>query len=514
MWRGRRVGEVTLRRVAPASAIVAPRYVAMGGALFFAAIALALFLGRWLAGRISEPVARLSSAMEEVGRNGDFARRVEPSAADELGHLTESFNGLLATLNQNDQALRRTVGELMTARDAAEAANVQKSQFLANMSHEIRTPLNGVLAMAQILARSGLGSAQGEQVEVIRTSGEALLEILNDILDVSKIEAGKFELDVAEFDLEEVVNGVHASLAGIAERKSLTFTVDVAPDARGVRLGDAIRLRQILNNLVSNALKFTDEGHVSLTVRGEGPAGEAGLHVAVADTGVGIDPAKHSLLFQKFSQIDASATRRFSGTGLGLAICHDLAELMGGRVWVESTPGQGSTFYAVLQARRVRAAPVGQTTSLTAQSSPSLASAAAADLPNGAGLRILAAEDNPVNQLVLSTVMQIFGVELAIVANGREAVETWRREAFDLILMDIQMPVMDGMSATAAIRAAEAETGRKRTPIVALSANALPHQVADYLAVGMDTHVAKPIEIAKLQTALDVLLTPEGDIAA
>ena len=530
VFASRKVGEITLRQGAPAPSLVLPRYFAMGGALFFAAIALALFLGRWLAGRISEPVARLSEMMDEVGRSGDFARRIEPSANDELGRLTENFNGLLTALHGNDMALRNTMRELVAARDAAQAANVQKSQFLANMSHEIRTPLNGVLAMAQILAHGDLKPSQREQVDVIRTSGESLLEILNDILDVSKIEAGKFELETFDFDLEELAQGVQASFSALAERKMLGFSLEIAEGARGVRRGDGTRLRQILNNFVSNGLKFTDEGAVRLTIDGDGDNGADGLHIAVFDTGIGIATEKQSLLFHKFSQLDASTTRRFGGTGLGLAICHELAALMGGQVWVESELDQGSVFHARLPLARVGDA---KSRAPEPESEPAtVAAAAAAPSPHDAAeapgepesatdaepaegrLRVLAAEDNPTNQLVLTTVMQIFGIDLVIVQNGLEAVEAWERESFDVILMDIQMPVMDGMAATIAIRAAEAATGRPRIPILALSANALVHQVRDYLAAGMDAHVAKPIELTKLQAALETALTPSEDVAA
>ena len=501
---GRRIGEVVLvARIAPASVALA-HYVGMGGALFFAATALAVFLGRWLAARITTPVARLSAAMEAVGTTGVFQVRVEPDTADEIGRLIVGFNELMARLQVKDAALRRTLAELVDARDAAEAANLAKSQFLANMSHEIRTPLNGVLAMAQVLDRSDLQSGQRDQVEVIRQSGETLLALLNDILDVSKIEAGKLELEVAEFDVAALVDGAAAGFHAVAARKTLHLVVEVSPEAGGVWRGDAARLRQIINNFLSNALKFTEAGSVRLEL----DAVESGLRLVVRDTGMGIPADKLSLLFQKFTQLDASTTRRFGGTGLGLAICRELAELMGGSVSVESEIGQGSSFMALLPLERVAAAEAAvcadPVTFAPVVEAPDSAAVEAEPAPEA--LRVLAAEDNPTNQLVLATIMQVFGVDLTLAADGVEAVDAWRVGEFDVVLMDIQMPRLDGVAATRRIRAEEAATGRRRTPILALSANALTHQVESYLAAGMDGHIAKPIELEKLQAALDAAL--------
>jgi signal transduction histidine kinase/ActR/RegA family two-component response regulator len=508
---GQVFGSASVRIRSPVMGEMVTHYLAMGGALFFATTGLALFLGRWLAGRITEPVARLIQSMDEVGRSGDFARRVEPVANDEMGRLTESFNGLLATLNTKDVKLRRTMGELVLAHDAAQAANVQKSRFLANMSHEIRTPLNGVLAMAQIMARGELEPGQRERLDIIYKSGDALLEILNDILDVSKIEAGKFELETIDFDLEQVVQGVHSGFSALADGKGLDFKVVLHDGAKGLRRGDAVRLRQILNNLVSNALKFTDAGAVHVEVAGEGEDGLDGLRISIRDTGIGIPAEKLPLLFQKFSQIDASTTRRFGGTGLGLAICYELAALMGGRVWVESTPEVGSSFHVRLPMPRVgpAATPEPITSPPVAPTGAGAGAEADSRDQRPPAFRVLAAEDNVTNQLVLTTVMQIFGFELEMVANGREAVVAWEATPFDAILMDIQMPVMDGIAATRAIRAAELSLGRRRTPIIALSANALTHQVNEYLDAGMDAHIAKPIELAKLQAALEAVLMGE-----
>ena len=528
-FEGRPAGELLIAAVPVSGAAAVSRDLAMGAAMFFAAVAIALFLGRWLAARITTPVARLADAMETVGQSGLFQVRLTPGAPDEIGRLTESFNTLMSRLQVKDAALRRTLGELVEARDAAEAANVAKSQFLANMSHEIRTPLNGVLAMAQILARSPLEDAQREQVDVIHRSGETLLGLLNDILDVSKIEAGKLELEVAPFEPEALATAAAAAFAAVAERKGLRLSVEVAPGAAGARLGDAARLRQILNNFLSNALKFTEAGEVRLSLSSQGPDGTGGLRLDVSDTGMGIPAEQLPKLFQKFTQLDASTTRRFGGTGLGLAICRELAELMGGEVSVESEPGRGSTFSVVLPLVRVATpatpsraeddAPAALVSGAIEAAEPDagaaleeVASDAETPTPRAA-LRVLAAEDNVTNQLVLTTVMQIFGVELTLASDGLEAVEAWRSGEHDVILMDIQMPRLDGVAATRRIRAEEAALGRARTPILALSANALTHQVEAYLAAGMDGHVAKPIELTKLQAALEEALAG-SEIAA
>ncbi|HWA59886.1 MAG TPA: ATP-binding protein, partial [Caulobacteraceae bacterium] len=422
------------------------------------------------------------------------------TAVMSLGLLAFFFRAARAQLAASRDALRAARTEAHERGLAAEAANAAKSSFLAIMSHEIRTPLNGVLGMAQAMAADELAPIQRERLEVLRESGESLLAILNDVLDLSKIEAGRFELEAIPFDLCDLAKGAHSAFTALANKKGLSFALTIEPEARGAYVGDPTRVRQILYNLISNALKFTEHGEVRVGVRREAD----GLVIAVADTGVGIPPERLATLFEKFVQADASTTRRFGGTGLGLAICRELTALMGGTIEAASEPGQGSTFTVSLPlARTEEVAGVEAETPARAE-------------PTKLNVRALAAEDNSVNQLVLKTLLHQIGVEPVVVENGVQAVEAWEASEWDVILMDMQMPQMDGLEATRRIRAAEAASGRTRTPIIALTANAMAHQIQLCLTAGMDGHVAKPLEAAKLYEALETALagTPAADEAA
>ncbi|MDO9336659.1 MAG: response regulator [Caulobacteraceae bacterium] len=489
IYENRVVGELRIGVVDPSLAKMLPRFLALTMALFFGAAGAALFLSRGLARRITAPVDRLSRAMEEVARSGQFKQVEEKTTDDGLFQsLASSFNQLLAKLEANDRSLRDTMGALVTARDQADSANVAKSQFLANMSHEIRTPLNGVLAMADVMSRGDLDERQRERLGVIRESGELLLAVLNDVLDLSKIEAGKLELSPADFDLTELAEASRKVYGVMAQEKGLRFDLTIEPDVAGAWRGDRDRLRQILGNLLSNAIKFTVEGAVAARFS-LGPTDT--LRLTVADTGVGIASDKLPSLFDKFVQADNSTTRQFGGTGLGLAICRELAQLMGGQIIARSAEGEGSTFIVDLPLAR------GE------MIIPEAAAATEAEEGDGRPLRILAAEDNLTNQKVLRAVLDPLDVDLTITADGAAAVEAWRTGGFDLILMDIQMPVMDGVEATETIRAEERRRSLPRIPILALTANAMTYQVEQYLAVGMDGHVSKPIELQRLYVAIE-----------
>ena len=443
--------------------------------------------------RYVRPMSEVTDAMRALAA-GDLESVIPcQQRDDEIGSLAQA----LGVFRENARAKARIEGELRrteVAREAAEAASQVKSQFLANMSHEIRTPLNGVLGMVQAMERQDASPSQRERLRIIRESGETLLQILNDVLDFSKIEAGKLELRLEAFDLGELAWRTCAMFADTAGAKGLQLTCEVGPEAEGMWEGDPPRLRQMLMNLLSNAVKFTEKGKITVAVT----ASSKGVRVTVRDTGAGIDPEHLPRLFHKFSQADESVTRRFGGTGLGLAICRELATLMGGDVAVRSVVGKGSEFALRLPLKRLEAAPSVKLEAPAARA-PDIAVREAA-------LRVLAAEDNPINQKVLAAFLEPLGVELTLVSSGREAIEAWRTGAWDVILMDIQMPDMSGVEATCFIRAAELAEGRARTPIVAVSANAMQHQTEQYRAVGMDVHVAKPIQAAALYAALEEAL--------
>jgi len=485
----RRVGTLVLTARRPSLTDIMARDLALTGTLFFGSAGLAILLANGLARRMTRPMERLSNAMREVAANGQF-KPVEQAADDDVFQsLTDSFNHLVSRLEINDHELRGAMAELVKARDDANAANVLKSHFLANMSHEIRTPLNGVLAMTEVMAMGELSAAQRERLSVIRESGGLLLSVLNDVLDLSKIEAGRLDLVERDFDLASLALSVRETYTMQARAKNLEFGVFVAPEALGSWRGDADRLRQILGNLVSNALKFTLEGSVS--VRFASADDGSGLRVDVVDTGIGIDAETLPRLFDKFVQADSSTTRRFGGSGLGLSICNELATLMGGGVHVQSREGQGSTFTVVVAMPRGEAAV------------PVQVEAAPPPIESERRLRVLAADDNPTNQKVIAAVLAPLGAEVELVADGAACVEAWKRGGHDIVLMDIHMPVMDGVEAARTIRALEVAESRKRIPIVAVTANALVHQVEGYMAAGMDGHVAKPIEVTKLYDAIE-----------
>ncbi len=453
------------------------------------------FLGQQIHRLRPEMFARFRSVFER-GLRGETVRT--PRLRSQIGdgpvlwfrteiHPWRDFDGRIAGII----VVAIDITDMVEALAAAEAANRAKSVFLATMSHEIRTPLNGVLGMAQALATDALSPVQQARVETIRQSGEGLLVILNDLLDLSEIEAGKLDLEVADFSLTPLVQGVHATFADVALDKGLELVLDAEEDAAGVYRGDPTRLRQILSNLIANGLKFTEAGEVRLRVRRDGET----LAFQVIDTGIGIPADRLAGLFDRFEQADASTTRRFGGAGLGLAISRDLAAMMGGVIEVESREGQGTTFSFTVTLPRMKDEAYGV--------SPGTGEA---PFEPGCAVRVLAAEDNGVNQLVLRTLLQQVGIEPVIVGDGAAAVEAWRNQLWDVILMDVQMPVMDGPTATRTIRTLEAETGRARTPIIAVTANAMAHQVAEYGAAGMDSVVAKPIRVEDLFGALHAIL--------
>jgi signal transduction histidine kinase/ActR/RegA family two-component response regulator len=381
-------------------------------------------------------------------------------------------------LNEN----RRLQAKAEALAIAAQTANRAKTDFLATMSHEIRTPLNGVLGMAQIMEAGALDPEQRRRLGTITNSGQSLLGVINAILDISRIEAGRMEIIPAPFALDGVLEALRQLYGGLAREKGLDFSLDITPTARGWRLGDAERLRQVLSNLISNAIKFTDSGEVRVAVAGDADT----VTFCIEDSGVGIPESHRDLVFGKFAQLDSSSTRRAGGAGLGLAICKELVGLMGGAIDFASLPGGGTRFRfstAMPEVEAVASAP---------------ASLPAAAYGEEAPPRILVVDDNDTNRTVLLTLLGHLGVNGQSAVDGREAVAMWELDHWDAILMDIHMPGMDGIEASRAIRERERQTGRPRTPIIAVTASVLTHERTLYADAGMDGLIPKPIEVAKL----------------
>lgn len=430
----------------------------------------------------------------------------EKKARQEAENLLDDKSRALWEANQQltsqADALERTVTkrttELNKAMQAAQASNQAKSIFLASMSHEIRTPLNGVLGMAEALTETDLSCEQAEMAATIVESGGILLSVLNDILDVSKIEAGQMEIENIPFNLAALFTATKQLYALKAAEKNLWFDIILSPTAQTWITSDPVRLRQVAGNLISNAIKFTAKGQVIVDVNLVQTPQDLQLIMRVADSGTGISEHKLGDLFQPFQQLDASVNREYGGTGLGLAISRKICNLMNGDIGVESELGKGSAFTATILVTpaRIVAAASPQTDDRSKQ------------VLESQKWRILVAEDNRTNQLVLTKQLKDFELDLTFVTNGQQAVDKAQASDYDLILMDINMPEMGGVDATINIRHHETCLGRKSTPIIALTANSMTHQITGYLASGMNAHLAKPLKKEILLRTLAETLQP------
>ena len=452
---------------------------------------------------------RLMEVMQRVHRTGESATleyRVQPKEGGPIwveGSFRkvaeEDPEGELIAVIREIGARKVLEAELTAARDRAEAAAKAKSEFLANMSHELRTPLTSVVGFAGLLGQSRtLGDEERRYVERIAAGSEALLAVINDILDYSKLEAGAVELDLHRFDPLALAQAGVELMEGQCRAKGLDLRLEADPDMPAGLIGDSARLRQVLLNFLSNAVKFTAEGGVTVNASCEpGTDGRVWLSLSVKDTGVGVSDAQVEQLFDRFTQADASTTRTFGGTGLGLAISRQLVEMMGGEIGAFGQPGEGSTFWFQI--------PLPMADGAEDQAEGEVAQTIGA-------ARILMADDAPANRELVSVLLGGMGLVVDTVENGAEAVEAVRHEAYDLVLMDVHMPVMDGLDAARAIRALGGATGK--IPIIALTANVGREQVQACLEAGMNGHLAKPIDVSQMARTLSDWLNADEAVEA
>jgi signal transduction histidine kinase/ActR/RegA family two-component response regulator len=482
-----------------------------------AAFAAAALLSWLLAAYLARPVRQVAATAQAVlaGNEKVAVPEFRGLVPREIRRLRSAFNTMLDDLRQRNASTTVALRQ-------AETSNVAKSQFLANMSHEIRTPLHGVVGMIELLQQTELSPMQMHYVRGARQSGETLLTLIDQVLDLSKIEAGKVELEYAPFHLASLVNDALVTFADQAQAKGLTLTASVPDELDLMVRGDAHRLRRIITNLVANAVKFTAEGNVTVRLSCSEPdAGYVRLRCEVADTGIGIPQSRQQAIFEAFAQADSSTTRRYGGTGLGLSIARQLCHMMGGEIGVDSTVGMGSTFWFRV---RLETAPGAAMPIATAAEEPrrermaggagrGFVSAAQRSFESALArlgrntVRILLVEDNPISMRVTQALLESIGCQVVAARNGIEGLAAYRNSQFDIVLMDCQMPEMDGYEATRAIRQVEAFRGRT-TPIIALTANALPGGREASLAAGMDDQLVKPLSLADLSVRLLHWLAP------